>query len=135
VTNSKTDILELLDYSISFATKMLTDFQEFFPFAATINEEGFLVPTAYLDSNERPLSNDLINKLELQLERQLSNRESRAYALTFDVKVKPANDTEAKDAIAIRIKHVDQNDINVYYYTYLLTDRNVELIDSWGETV
>ena len=130
----KDDTQKLIDYSVAFATKMLADNQEFFPFAVTVNLKGDLITTGYFDGDDHPLSQDLINKLQLLLDRLLDNKERRAYALTYDVKVKKDNSSEKSDAIAVKIKHTDTKDSTIYYFSYKLTPRKtIEHLDSWAQ--
>ena len=127
------DTQKLIDYSIDFASKMLTEKQEFFPFAATVDLKGDIIMTSYFDGDDHPQSQDLINKLQLLLDRLLDSRERRAYALTYDVKVKKDDTSEKTDAIAIKIKHTDTKDLRVYYFAYkLTTQKTVEHLDSWA---
>jgi hypothetical protein len=134
VTNITSDTQNLINYCVDFADKMLTENHEFYPFAVTVNFDGDLVMVSHFDGDDHPLSQDLINKLQLLLDYQLDNKEKRAYALTSDVVVKKDASTNKTDAIAIKIKHLDSNDIKVYYFAYILSSENkVEYLDSWGE--
>lgn len=136
MTNIKVDTQRLIDYSVDFANKMLTDNQEFYPFAGAINLNGDIVMESHFDGDDYPLSQDLINSLQPLLDRQLENNERRAYALTYDVRVQKDNATEKTDAIAVKIKHTETKDITVYYFAYRLTaQKTVEHLDSWGEIV
>ena len=131
----KDDTQKLIDYSVDFATKMLTDNQEFFPFAVTVNLKGDLITTGYFDGDDQPLSQDLINKLQPLLDRLLDNKERRAYALTYDVRVQKDNSSEKTDAIAVKVKHTDTKNITVYYFAYKLTSQKIiEHLDSWAQT-
>lgn len=136
MTNITDDKQKLIDYSVNFAISLLTDYQEFYPFAGTVNLEGEIVMESHFDGDDQPLSQDLINALLPILDRQLENNERRAYALTYDVRVQKDKASEKTDAIAIRIRHNESKDIVVYYFAYKLTPQNtVELLDSWGEIV
>ena len=129
------DTQKLINYSVDFATIMLADSQEFFPFAVTVNLNGDLITTGYFDGDDHPLSQDLINKLQPLLDRLLDNKERRAYALTYDVRVQKDNSSEKTDAIAVKIKHTDTKDITVYYFAYKLTSqKTIEHLDSWAQT-
>ena len=134
--NNTLDTKKLIDYSVDFADKMLTDNQEFFPFAAAIDFTGNLIMTSDFEGDDFPLSQEVINKLQSILDRQLDCKERRAYALTYDVRVQKDNLSEIVDAIAIKIKHIDTQGITVYYFAYRLTsEKKVQHIDSWGEII
>jgi len=130
------DTKKLIDYSVSFAEKLLTDYQEFYPFASTINLSGELVQVEYFDGDDHPLSQDLINKIQPILDQKIDSKEMRAYALTYDVRVKRDHLSDKTDAIAIKIKHRDLNDILVHYFAYRLTpQKTFEHLDSWTEII
>ncbi len=135
---SKSDFImdrqKLIDYSFEFANKLLADYQEFYPFAATINLKGELIPVTYYDGNEYPNSQELIDKLKILLDDQLRDGERRAYALTCDVTVRRNDLSNRKDAIAIQIKHQDAEKNYTCFFAYRLTEQNaVEHLDSWEE--
>ena len=136
MTNIKDDTQKLIDYAVDFANKLLTDYQEFYPFAATINLNGNIIMESCLDGDDHPLSQDLITIFEPLLDNQLENCERRAYSLTYDVKVQKDDTNYKTDAIAVKIKHAETTDITVYYFAYRLTEQNkVEHLDSWGVVV
>ena len=136
MTNIKVDTQKLIDYSVDFAIKMLTDKQEFYPFAGAINLNGDIIMESYFDGDDHPFSQNLINSLQSVLDRKLGNNERRAYALTYDVSVQKDNTTERTDAIAVQIKHTETLDITVYYFAYrFTTQKTIEHLYSWGEVV
>jgi hypothetical protein len=136
VIEIKKDIQKLIDYSVGFADKMLSDNQEFYPFAVTVNLDGNLVMNSQFDGDDHPLSQDIIDRLQPLLDNQLGKQECRAYALTCDVRVQKDNASAKTDAISVKIKHTETNDITVYYFAYRLTaTKTVEYLDSWGEII
>lgn len=133
MTNIANDTKKLIDYSVGFAEKLLNGCEEFYPFASTINLSGDLIPTSYFAGEDHPLSEDLMIDLNAMLERRLENKEKRAYAMTYDVKVKKGTNGKT-DAIAVKIKHTETKEITVYYFAYRMNSKKiVEHLDSWGE--
>lgn len=134
MTTITEDTKKLIDYSVDFAKKILTDYKEFFTFSVTINLVGDRIPTGYFDGDNLLSRQDLITKLQKQHDQQLVDNQRRAYSLTYLAKVKKDNSSEKTDAIAIRIKHADTKDITVYYFAYRLTQQNtIEYFDKWNE--
>lgn len=134
--NITDDTKILINYSVDFAEQMLIENEEFFPFACTINSMGELVPISFFDGDEFPKSETLIDNLETILDNQLKQKEKRAYALTYDVKVKRHNEFEMHDAIAVKIKHIETEQSIVYFFAYKLnSQKSVEHLHSWLEVV
>jgi hypothetical protein len=131
--NLTIDRHKLVDYSIVFAEKLLIEFQEFFPFSATIDLDSNFIPTAFYDGNEHPSSQELFDQLKRLLDGQLNANEKRDYALTYNVSVRKDNRSDATDAIAIQIKHHESASTFTYYFAYRMTEKELEHLDSWGE--
>ncbi|RZK67058.1 MAG: hypothetical protein EOO95_04035 [Pedobacter sp.] len=121
----------LIDYSITMAKVLITECQEFYPFAATIGLDGELIPLLNYDGNEFPSSIDVLLDLSNLLNSQLG-KTKRAYALSYNVLV--IKNEKKSDALAVRIKNVESEEVMIYYFSYaLMEDNNVEILDSWGE--
>ncbi len=136
MANLRDDTQSLIDHSVGFAEKMLTENQEFYPFAVMVNLDGELEMVSHFDGDDNPLSQDLINKLQPLLDKQIENKESRAYSLTYDAKVQKEGSSEKLDAVAVRVRHIETQEVTVYYFAYRLTaQKEVEHIDSWGEVI
>lgn len=134
MTNNIDNTQRLIDYSVEFAKRMLTENQEFFPFAVTLNIHGDLIPATFFDGDDQPLSEDLLNNLQFLVDNKLSKREVIAYALTYDVLVKKNDHSKKNDVITVKIKHTDIEESKLYYFTYrLLKQKGIEFIDSWSE--
>ena len=134
MTENINDTQKLIDYSVSFAKTALTEFKEFYPFAAAVNSDGELIPFGLYEGDEFPDSKDLSTKLELLLEKQLEDNKKRAFAVTTDVAVKRSDAENSHDAISIKIRQSGTEEYNVYFFEYNLTNENeVEIIRSWRE--
>jgi hypothetical protein len=107
---------------------------EYYPIATVIDLSGETKPIMYFDGNENPLSEDLITKYNEILETKIKNSEIRAFAIAYEVRVTRNNESEKIDAIAIKIKHIETEEVIIYFYPYTLTqERKLIMGDSWGE--
>ena len=124
----KKDIQSIIDYSYEFAKHMLNNGKEYYPFGAQIENNGELVAVAQEDNEtDFPDSLKVIKALESEFEKRFFNRQIKAYALTYDVKVQINDLGEKSDAICIDITHKNSNDIPRYFFTYSWNE-NEELI-------
>jgi hypothetical protein len=111
---------------------LLLEDDEYYPIAISINKNGDIKPIMYFDGNENPLSKDLIAKYHEILESKIKTLEIRAYAIAYDVTVNI--DNEKSDLIAIKIKHIESEEVIIYFYPYTLTrERQLTIGESWGE--
>ena len=123
----------LIDYSINMAKVLIKECQEFYPFAATIGIDAELIPLLNYVGNDFPSSVDILLDLTNLLNLQLG-KTKRAYALTYDVLV--TKNEKKSYALAIKINHVESEEVVIYYFSYVLVnDKNIEILDSWGEIV
>ena len=134
MSHIQTDKLNLINYSIKVVKTLLLEYQEYFPCATIIDLSGEIVPVNYFEGDERPLSADLIAKYHEILDNQIAKKEIRAYCIAYDVTAKRNAESEKTDAIAIKIKHAETEEIVIYFYAYKLTEENrLVMGDSWGE--
>ncbi len=134
MTNIQVDKLSLINYSIKMIKELLLENAEYYPIATAIDLSGETKPIMYLDGNENPLSEDLITKYNEILETKIKNSEIRAFAIAYEVRVTRNNESEKIDAIAIKIKHIETEEVIIYFYPYTLTqERKLIMGDSWGE--
>ncbi|MEO7983854.1 MAG: hypothetical protein ABI688_07215 [Bacteroidota bacterium] len=131
--NIKKNFQDLINHCLSMAEKLLLDQKEFYPFGAYLNNSGELTPGALYGGDEFPFSTNVITGLKVYFEKQLANQEIKAYAITFDTKVKNQNFPESIEAITIRIAHRDTGSIPNYYFPYKLKECQIEFFESWGE--
>lgn len=126
------DIQAIIDYSHSFAEKMLLEFKEYYPFGVQIENNGELTPIGYEDEeSDMPFSQKVIDELLNYFNKALEENKIRAYGLTYDVKIKIDDASNKSDAILINIIHRDSYEIPIYYWTYSWSEDN-ELI--FGES-
>jgi len=104
VQEGKAESQELMDAVLPIAEKLLTEHGEFFPYGGAMTPEGQIVDVAAYDGNERPPSSEVINMLQKAFQTAAKNKDYKATALVYDVRVQLANG-EPSDAIAIALDH------------------------------
>jgi len=115
------DLDALLDSLLPFAEKMLAVHQEFLPFGGRVELDGEIVWEGAQNEDEMPLSADLIAILhdkhrELALDRQI-----RACAVVYDIRVIPPGRSEKQDAICAAVDHaVGYSASIIYPYAFTL---------------
>ena len=134
MTNIQVDKLNLINSSIKMVKELLLEDDEYYPIATAIDLNGETKPIMYFDGNENPLSEDLIAKYHEILDTKIDNSEIRAYAIAYEVRVTRNSESEKTNAIAMKIKHIETEEIIIYFYPYTLTpERKLAMGDSWGE--
>ena len=134
MTNIQVDNLSLINSSIKMVKELLLENDQYYPIATAIDLNGETKPIMYFDGDENPLSEDLIAKYHEILETKIENSEIRAYAIAYDVSVTRNSKSEKTDAIAIKIKHIETEEVVIYFYPYTLTqERKLTMGDNWGE--
>ena len=134
MTNIQVDKLSLINSSIKMVKELLLENDEYYPIATAIDLNGETKLIMYFDGDENPLSEDLIAKYHEILETKIENSEIRAYAIAYDVRVTRNIESEKTDAIAMKIKHIETEEVIIYFYPYTLTqERKLTMGDSWGE--
>ena len=129
--NPENDTERLIGHCHSMAKKLLLEFGEFLPFGAYINNNNELVPTAYYDGDEFPLSETLIKGLKLSFEKKLNATQLLAYAITYDMQVTNEQYPNKIDTLLIKIFHSSTNETIDYYFPYLLQSKKIEFLNSW----
>ena len=116
MANIKADKLSLINSTIKTVKELLLENDEYYPIANAIDRDGETKPIIYFDGNENPLSEHLIAKYHEILDIKIENSEIRAYAIAYDVRVKKNSESEKTDAIAVKIKHIETEDVIIYFY-------------------
>ncbi len=121
ITN--TDVLELIAHCHGYATDLLIETGELFPFGAVMDSEGRTSHREYeIDLKNIPSNGEIIEKLEATFEEEYLKEEARAYALVYEVSVK-LNENTSADAIAIDVKHRSAGEIPLFYYPFSMDEK------------
>ncbi|MDW5290816.1 hypothetical protein [Formosa sp. PL04] len=126
------DVHNIINYSHKYAKNMLNTEKEYYPFGAKIDNNGDLIAVGYHDNEtECPENKKAIEELTAVFERELNTGDIKAYALTYNVRLKTDHLKGKATAILIDIYHRHSNKIPKYYFTYSWNE-NDELI--FGES-
>lgn len=120
----KEESQELMDAVLPLAEKLLTEHGEFFPYGGAMTPEGQIVSVAAYDGDEHPPSSEVIEMLHKAFHMAAKNKEYKATALVYDVKVQLANG-EPSDALAIELDHESGYSI-VVLLPYALSDGQLQ---------
>lgn len=122
------DLKKLLDHSVEYATELLKETGESYPFAAYIDTVGNVHPLEMeIDSKNVPKAGKVTDTLRKYCEEELLATRMRAYALAYEVKIQ-LSENETTDAIAIEMVHADQLEIPFYYLPFKAIPK-----DQWVE--
>lgn len=100
----KEESQELMDSVLPLAEKLLSEDGEFFPYGGAMTPDGKIVSVAAYDGDEHPPSSKLIDMLHKAFRTAAMNKEYKATALVYDVRVQLANG-DPSDALAIELDH------------------------------
>ncbi|MEP5763209.1 MAG: hypothetical protein ABJ308_01380 [Halieaceae bacterium] len=100
----KEESQELMDAVLPLAEKLLSEHGEFFPYGGAMTPDGKIVSVAAYDGDEHPPSSEIIDMLHKAFHAAAKNKEYKATALVYDVRVQLANG-DPSDALAIELDH------------------------------
>jgi len=112
---SGSDFDELVGVLLPQAKLFLSQFGEFFPFAASVNQDGTLGSVGAFDGREHPRSKEVIDHLVDGLRDQASRREIRAVGICYDVRVMWPSQSTHTDAIQIALESSDGKARYLFY--------------------
>lgn len=113
------EIEKLIDHSLEYATELLEDTGEFYPFGAYLGNEGVVHPLEYeFDKKNMPTNGKVIDWLENFCKEELENKQIQSYCITFDVTIQLEEDKPATDAICFDITSPAEPDTPLFYIPY-----------------
>lgn len=105
----------LLDFLFEFARQELTKDGEFFPFAATMGEDGQIAALAIDLGDDQPDNSLLAEQLAAIMNEQASSGTIKASGVCLDVRVSADPDTDAMtDAVQAKLEHRDGDAVSVF---------------------
>lgn len=111
------EIQKLLDHCVEYATELLTETGEAYPFGGFIDTIGQVHPLEMeVDKKNVPSIGKVVDTLRKFGEEEMSSDKMRGYAVTYEAAVQ-ISEEESMDCIAIDIKHVDE-ELPVFYLPY-----------------
>ena len=120
----KEESQELMDAVLPLAEKLLAEHGEFFPYGGAMTFDDQIVSVAAYDGDENPPSSEVIDMLHQAFQSAAKNKEYKATALVYDVRVQLANG-EPSDALAVELDHVSGYSI-VVLLPYALIDGQLQ---------
>ena len=130
-----TDKSMLNEHSLNAVKKLLSEFQEFVPYALCIALQGEIMPFKIETDSEKPATKELLAKYEELLDAKLKNQEIRSYAIAYNmvVSTNKSDAVENTNAIAIKIKQTNllKRSFNFYAYSFS-PDKELIMGESWG---
>ncbi|NOQ73669.1 MAG: hypothetical protein GQ574_16805 [Crocinitomix sp.] len=113
------EVEKLLTHSVEYATELLVEMGESYPFGAFADTIGNVHPLEMeIDTKKMPTIGQVIDNLTGYCEGEMKASKMTGYALAYEVKLQLEEDAEAIDAIAFDIKHVEADDIALYYLPF-----------------
>jgi hypothetical protein len=130
---SVNDIQKLITYCRSAAETLLIEQDEFYPFAAYINNDTNLIPANFYDGDEFPTSDTIIRHTNEYFKKRISLSDIRGFAIAYNTRVKNERYSEFIDAVCIKISHRLNGENISYYLPYKLDQKKIQFYDSWME--
>ena len=105
----------LMNAVLPVAEKMLKEHGEFFPYGGAMRPTGEIVSVAGYDGREKPPSADIIRLLKTSFRQSAQDREYKATAIVYDVRIVPPQTGIKSDAIAVALEHRDDYSVVVFF--------------------
>jgi hypothetical protein len=114
MTTGKQESERLMNELLPFAKRMLREFGEFHPFGGLLGSDGTSAHVGATTDRDYGPASELIGLLEREFHDRASAGMIRAAAIVTNRGLGPSATDEMKDAIEVRIDHVDGFSANVY---------------------
>lgn len=116
----KEEIRKLLDHCTEYATELLTETGEAYPFGGFIDTIGNVHPMEMeIDKKNVPTIGKVVETLSKFGNDEMANSGMRGYAVTYEAEV-ALKENEKTDCIAIDIRHCE-DELPVYYIPFQKT--------------
>ncbi|WP_242395998.1 hypothetical protein [Anaeromyxobacter oryzisoli] len=105
----------LMNELLPLARRMLREFGEFHPFGGALKTDGTFTHLGATTERDYGPSSELIKLLERDFHDRASAGTIRAAAIVTNRSLGPSATDEMRDAIEVRVDHVDGFSANVYF--------------------
>lgn len=113
----------LMNNLLPTAQSMLSKYREFYPYGGYIELDGQIRHVGVKDeTTEYPQSEDMIDVLENLFLEKARAHECKATAIICDVRVKGSDGERRRDAIQVRLDHVDGYSTEVFFPYEIVED-------------
>lgn len=112
------DLKKMLDHSVEYASELLLETGDCYPFAAYIDTVGNVHPLEMeIDEKNVPQIQKVIDALTIYCTEEMNENRMRAYCLSYEVKVQLA-ENQTTDAIAFEMVHQTEKNIPAFYLPF-----------------
>ena len=112
------EVQNLLDHCNNYATDLLMETGEFFPFGALTDAAGRTHHREVeIDLKNIPSNGEILDLLLEYFEDQYQNHNAKCFAISFETTIQMDKNTST-DAIAIDIRHKQEKEIPVFYIPF-----------------
>lgn len=119
----KEEVSKTLEHCIDYATDLLLETGEAYPFGAFIDTVGNVHPLEMeIDNKNVPNIGQVVESLSKYCEEEMAAERMRGYALCYEVEYRLSEEDEPSDAIAIDIKHVEDS-VDIYFLPFNKSDQ------------
>lgn len=116
MANPNQEAEQLIDATLPFAKQMLHEHGEFHPFGAIMRTSDDIVQIAAEDPfTDTPEAATLIESMKCDLRDRADAGELRAYAIVFNVKITPPDDSGKSDSVQIHVEHQEGYCAEVFF--------------------
>ena len=121
------EIKKMLDHSVEYATELLMETGQSYPFGAYLDRIGVHPLEMEIDEKNVPQIGKVIEVLTNYCSEELANEKILGYCLSYEVKVQ-LDDKTTTDAIAFELHHKSENDLPKFFLPYKpVGEKQVEL--------
>jgi hypothetical protein len=121
--DAKEECEKLMNSLLSTAQSMLRVYREFYPYGGYIELDGQIIHVGVKDeTTDYPQSEDMIDTLENLFLEKARAHECKATAIICDVRVTEADGERKRDAIQVRLDHVDDYSTEVFFPYEIVND-------------
>ena len=118
----------LLDHCRNYAEDLLMETGELFPFGALTDQNGMTHHREYeIDKSNIPSNGEIMDILLGYFRKEFEEGRAKAFALAFEASVQ-LDENSRTDAIAVDIRHRDENDLPVYYFPFRIVEKDLPVI-------
>lgn len=126
--NMTEELKKLLEHSVEYATELLMETGESYPFGAYIDTIGNVHPLEMeIDPKQVPQIGAVVSNLKKYCTEEMAENRMRGYCLSYEVKVQ-LSDSKSTDAICFEMHYTGETDLPKFYLPFLpLGERKVEV--------
>lgn len=122
------EIKKMLDHVTEYATELLHETGDCYPFGAFIDRAGNVHPLEMeIDKNNIPQLHKVVDALNTYCKTEFENKNIAGYCISYEVRV-TLNEHETTDAVAFDITHVSEQNLPQYYLPFKIIPK-----DQWSD--